>query len=219
VSFDVLSNGFKLRKSTIAHNQSGSTFVYAAFAEQPFKYSALFSAPAPTADIIISSNSTINGNAAVTEGLFKGSGTFAIDHPLDPKNKLLFHSFVESPDATNIYDGIITLDDRGRATVQLPRYFLALNKDFKYFLTAIGEPMPGIHISRQIRRRYFFGLFGPPVFQIAGGPPDGRVSWQVNGVRRDPYIIKHPIIPEVKKGPDQLVGIGQYLFPEFYATH
>ena len=38
-NIDVLSNGFKLRYSGNAINGSGGTFVYAAFAEHPFKYS------------------------------------------------------------------------------------------------------------------------------------------------------------------------------------
>jgi hypothetical protein len=38
---DILSNGFKLRSTTFASgiNQSGVTYIYAAFAESPFKYS------------------------------------------------------------------------------------------------------------------------------------------------------------------------------------
>jgi hypothetical protein len=36
--FDLLSNGFKCRSSTTA-NSSGSTYIYACFAENPFKYS------------------------------------------------------------------------------------------------------------------------------------------------------------------------------------
>jgi hypothetical protein len=38
-TFDFLSNGFKLRFSDTAWNGSGSTYIYAAFAESPFKYS------------------------------------------------------------------------------------------------------------------------------------------------------------------------------------
>jgi len=38
-NMDILSNGFKLRSSDSATNQSGQTFIYAAFAENPFKYS------------------------------------------------------------------------------------------------------------------------------------------------------------------------------------
>jgi len=37
-NMDILSNGFKLRSSDGATNQSGQTFIYAAFAENPFKY-------------------------------------------------------------------------------------------------------------------------------------------------------------------------------------
>ena len=36
--FDILSNGFKLRISGVSFNESGSTHIYAAFAETPFKY-------------------------------------------------------------------------------------------------------------------------------------------------------------------------------------
>lgn len=35
---DVLSNGFKLRNSGGQTNASGGTYVYACFAESPFKY-------------------------------------------------------------------------------------------------------------------------------------------------------------------------------------
>ena len=36
---DILSNGFKLRTSSGAHNTSGAYYIFAAFAEVPFKYS------------------------------------------------------------------------------------------------------------------------------------------------------------------------------------
>lgn len=35
---DVLSNGFKLRSTGVVHNASGGTYIFAAFAENPFKY-------------------------------------------------------------------------------------------------------------------------------------------------------------------------------------
>jgi hypothetical protein len=35
---DIVSNGFKLRSSDTAFNASGETYIYAAFAENPFKY-------------------------------------------------------------------------------------------------------------------------------------------------------------------------------------
>lgn len=35
----------------------------------------------------------------------------------------------------NIYDGVVTTDAQGRATVQLPDWFEALNTEFRYQLT------------------------------------------------------------------------------------
>ncbi len=166
--------------------------------------------------ITLTKSSTVTGQARVGGTLSKGSGTFVIDDPLDPKNKLLYHSFVESPDVLNIYDGIATLDKNGEATIELPAYFLALNKNFQYLATPIGGPMPNLHLSSEVRKR-FFGLFGSPVLKIAGGAPNGKISWQVTGIRHDPYILANPIVPEVEKGPSQLVDKGKYLCEECYA--
>ncbi len=38
------------------------------------------------------------GNLSIAGNLSKRGGAFKIDHPLDPENKYLSHSFVESPD-------------------------------------------------------------------------------------------------------------------------
>src|SRR5262249_16375830 len=50
------------------------------------------------------------------------SKLFRIEHPLDPANKYLCHTAVESPDMKNVYDGLVTLDVQGAATVQLPEW-------------------------------------------------------------------------------------------------
>ena len=55
----------------------------------------------------------IYGNTNIFGTLYKTSGAFRIDHPLDPENQYLQHSFVESPDMMNIYNGNVTLDDKG----------------------------------------------------------------------------------------------------------
>ena len=164
--------------------------------------------------ITLTKNTAITGGASVIGALSKGSGTFVIDHPLDPKHKLLYHSFVESPDVLNIYDGIAVLDSSGEARVVLPDYFFALNKDFQYLATPIGAPMPNLHLSTVAHYRFWF--FGKIELAIAGGEPGGKVSWQVTGIRHDPFITANPIVPVVEKGPDQLVNKGEYLFPEFY---
>ena len=79
-----------------------------------------------------------NGPVQVTGTLSKLGGGFQIDHPLDPENKYLNHSFVESPEMKNIYDGVVVLDASGERWVELPEWFEALNKNYRYQLTCIG---------------------------------------------------------------------------------
>lgn len=144
------------------------------------------------------------GNVHVLGTLSKSSGSFKIDHPLDPENKYLSHSFVESPDMMNIYSGVITLDAKGGAVVELPDYFEALNRDFRYQLTAMGAPMPNLYIASEISANEF---------AIAGGVPSARVSWEVTGVRHDPSSLHHAIEVEEDKPEHHR---GKYLDPEAY---
>jgi hypothetical protein len=133
-----------------------------------------------------------------------------IDDPLDPKNELLYHSFVESPDVTNVYDGTATLDRNGEAVIPLPDYFLALNKDYRYLAQGVDAAMPNLHLRHGVYRQWFFGR---PIFSIAGGTPGGTISWQVTGTRKDPLILKNPIVPEVMKSANTIVPRGVCLFP------
>src|SRR5207245_377138 len=102
----------------------------------------------------------IAGNLHVGGTLTKNAGSFRIDHPLDPENKYLYHSFVESPDMKNIYDGVVILDASGEAVIEMPKWFEALNESFRYQLTAIGRPSPGLYIAEEISNNHF---------KIAGG--------------------------------------------------
>jgi len=131
----------------------------------------------------------MSGTTTVFGRLSKSSGSFTIDHPLDPENKYLSHSFVESPDMMNIYNGIAVLDSCGRAEVKLPSYFEALNQDFRYQLTPVSAYAP-VYIARKIKGNSF---------RIAGGRPSMEVSWQVTGIRHDPYANAHRIIVEEDK--------------------
>ncbi len=142
-----------------------------------------------------------NGRVSVNGTLSKAAGSFEIDHPLDPANKLLYHSFVESPDMKNIYDGLVTLDANGEAWVEMPDYFEALNRDFRYQLTALDAPAPSLHVAQRIQDRRF---------KLAGGAPGQEVSWQVTGTRKDAYAQAHRIQVVVEKtGSDR----GKYLYP------
>jgi hypothetical protein len=141
------------------------------------------------------------GNMHVTGTLNQAAGSFKIDHPLDPERRWLSHSFVESPDMMNIYTGNAVVDGNGTATIKLPRYFDALNRDFRYQLTALGGPAPSLHVAREIAHN---------AFTIAGGVPGQKVSWQVTGIRQDDYAKAHPIIVEAAKTKAQL-GTRQFV--------
>jgi len=135
------------------------------------------------------------GNMRVTGTLNPAAGSFKIDHPLDPERRWLSHSFVESPDMMNVYNGNAVLDANGAATIKLPRYFDALNRDFRYQLTALGGPAPSLHVAREIAKN---------AFTIAGGVPGQKVSWQVTGIRQDDDANAHPIVVETAKRKTEL---------------
>jgi len=146
-----------------------------------------------------------NGNVEVDGNLSKAGGSFKIDHPLDPANKYLYHSFVESPDMMNIYNGNVTTDGRGDAVVKLPEWFETLNRDFRYQLTVIGQFAQAI-VSREI---------ADGRFTIKTDKPSVKVSWQVTGIRQDAWANAHRIPVEEQK-PE--VERGSYLHPELYGA-
>jgi hypothetical protein len=129
---------------------------------------------------------------------------FRIDHPLDPENMYLQHACVESAEAKNVYDGTVVLDSRGEAWIALPDWFEALNCDFRYQLTPVGAPAPNLYVAQKIENG---------CFEIAGGVPGMEVSWQVTGVRQDPYALAHPLQVEVEKPEAER---GYYLHPDVY---
>jgi hypothetical protein len=133
------------------------------------------------------------GNVRVTGMLTKGGGSFKIDHPLDPKNKYLSHSFVESPDMMNIYNGNTTTDQQGEAIVELPSYFDALNRDFRYQLTVVGQFAQAM-VAEKIKGNQF---------KIKTDKPKVEVSWQVTGIRKDKFAEENRIQVETEKAKSE----------------
>ena len=140
-------------------------------------------------------------------GDFEASGakSFRIDYPLDPANKYLYHYAVESPLVQNQYNGTVSLDASGEATVDLPEYFSAVNTGpFTYQLTAIGAPGPNLYISQEVTGNQF---------KIAGGTPGMKVSWLLFGVRNDPWMRDYPHTDVVDKPEGEA---GKYVYPQGY---
>ncbi|XSG77104.1 hypothetical protein ACP8Y2_08840 [Herpetosiphon llansteffanensis] len=165
--------------------------------------------------IAISGNGIVGSSQSGYAGMFYGSvnvtgainaavKNFRIDHPLDPANQYLQHASVESDAMKTIYDGVAVLDRDGKAVVKLPDWFESLNGDFRYQLTALNAPGPGLYIAAEIKQNQF---------TIAGGSAGSKVSWQVTGIRHDPYAVANPLQVELTK---PLTEQGTYLAPEGY---
>ena len=148
-------------------------------------------------------NIQVFGNVNVTGTLSKGGGSFKIDHPLDPENKYLSHSFVESPDMMNIYNGNVTTDGNGFAVVELPDYFNSLNRDFRYQLTVVGQFAQAI-VAEEVKDNRF---------TIQTSVPGVKVSWQVTGIRQDAWANNNRIKVEETKSE---LERGHYLHPEAF---
>jgi hypothetical protein len=146
-----------------------------------------------------------NGNVTITGTLSAATKNFKIDHPLDPANKYLVHASVESSEMMNIYTGNVITDAQGEARVQLPDWFEAVNTDFRYQLTVIGQFAQAI-VSSEVQNHEF---------AIRSSVPNVKVSWQITGVRQDAFAKANPLVVEEEKEP-RLKGF--YLHPEFYGA-
>lgn len=157
-----------------------------------------------TLDVV--GNALISGNLTVMGTVTKGGGSFKIDHPLDPESKFLYHSFVESPDMMNIYNGNVVTDAGGYATVELPEWFEALNRDFRYQLTVIDDENSDSFVLAKVVDRVRDNRF-----TIRTSEPRVEVSWQVTGIRQDAWANANRIPVEAPKAGAER---GRYLYPE-----
>lgn len=125
------------------------------------------------------------GNVDIAGALSKGSGSFKIDHPLKPTSHHLVHSFVEAPQADNIYRGKVALVD-GSATVNLDEAgrmtegtFVALNGNIQCFTsnengwTAVRGSVSGNTLT----------------VEAQDASCTDTVSWLVIGERHDPHML------------------------------
>ena len=143
------------------------------------------------------------GYVEITGELTASSKSFKIDHPLDPANKFLVHSSVESDERLTVYSGNVTTDAQGEARVQLPEWFEVLNTDFRYHLTVIGQFAQAI-VSNKIADNQF---------GIRTDKPNVEVSWQVTGVRQDTYAKANPLNVERQKDARER---GHYMDPRLH---
>jgi hypothetical protein len=129
-----------------------------------------------------------------------GSKGFKIDHPVHPLSMWLHHAAIESDERRNIYGGVITLDDTGAASVEMPEWFKPVNRDPVPVVTALDQPAPNLHASADAIDRSPLSSY---VLRIAGGNPGQRVSWMMMTTRDDQYARRFPyVVEEPKRGDD-----------------
>ena len=133
------------------------------------------------------------GDVEVTGNLCAGSFSFCISSPINPANASLNHASVGSSEMLNVYSGNTTLDENGEAWVELPDWFEALNCNFRYQLTCIGE-FASVYIAEEVSDNHF---------KIAGGNPGMKLSWQLTGVRQDPWAQANPLVVEEKRSANE----------------
>jgi len=125
-----------------------------------------------------------------------------VDHPADPQGRYLRQAAVVASERLTVVRGTVTLDEKGEARVAAPSWFEAVARDLSYHLTAIGAPMPDLHVAETL---------AGGSFAIAGGAPGKLVSWQVLGARADAWAEDHPLAVEAPKPEAE---VGTYLYPE-----
>lgn len=135
-----------------------------------------------------------------------GTKQFAIDHPLDPENKILHHYCSEGPAPYNVYKGRVQTDARGLAWARLPDYFEAVNKDPDYQLTVIdgSDEFVLAKVTREVRDGQF---------QIRTSKPGVTVCWEVRAVRNDRWVRQGGYGDVEVKQPAEK---GKYLVPQLY---
>lgn len=144
-------------------------------------------------------NTAITCNGYIT----KSGGGFRIDNPLEPEKSFLNHEFVESDSAKNTYSGNVVLDANGEATIVMESWFSAINSAVSMTVSAQGQSMPNL----------FWSEVDALTFKISGGAANGKVSWQMVGVRSDAWQKKNGKKVVLPKNAEQ---VGRFMNPEAY---
>ena len=156
------------------------------------------------------------GGVTITGSLSKSSGSFRIDHPLPALAEThdLVHSFVEAPQADNLYRGKATLVN-GRAEVNIDEAagmtsgtFVLLNREVQCFTTNESD---WVHVRGSVSGNIL-------TIEAQDQTATSSISWMVIGERKDKHmydtdwtdengkVIVEPIkkpIPDIPEAPTE----------------
>nr|BAR34195.1 hypothetical protein [uncultured Mediterranean phage uvMED] len=127
-----------------------------------------------------------SGNVSIAGALSKGSGSFKIDHPIESKKYThhLVHSFVEAPQADNIYRGKVDLVD-GKAEINIDTAagmtegtFVLLNTNVQCFTTneSNWDLVKGNVVGNKL------------TIESKNASSTASISWMVVGERQDQHM-------------------------------
>ena len=128
--------------------------------------------------------SCTSSGVVVNGALSKSSGSFKIDHPLKSDTHHLVHSFIEGPQADNLYRGVVQLE-KGKAVINLDDWFnmttgtfVALNRDIQAFVNN-SETWDAVRANVQGSQL---------IIECQNSESNATVSWLVIGERQDKEI-------------------------------
>ena len=110
------------------------------------------------------------------------------------------------PEPQNAYNGLVVSDAKGYAWVELPDYFAAITRDFRYQLTVIDSSDDFViaKVTREISNNRF---------QIRTSKPNVKVSWEVKAIRNDAWVQQRGAPVEMDKPESEK---GKYQHPDLY---
>lgn len=126
------------------------------------------------------------GNFTIGGALSKGSGSFLIDHPLDPLNKLLRYGFVEAPRYDLLHRGSITLKN-GKAVVDIDKAYGLTPGTFDALVTnATVMSVQAVDSYVRVKASKIDG--GQFVIEAEDERFAGEVNWFVLAERDDRFV-------------------------------
>jgi hypothetical protein len=129
----------------------------------------------------------VTGTLNCSGALSKGSGSFLIDHPLDPLDKDLKHGFVEAPRYDLLYRGRVTLVN-GQATVDIDAASRMTAGTFAA-LTQNAEVVSLCNRTGFARVRASEIVGGTFTIFCEDANSTDEIAWVVLAERHDPFII------------------------------
>jgi hypothetical protein len=210
------SNGFRVvaandnRGASVTNSGNGDGFRAFGNVSRGTAWGAIYaynsgSSPAVSAFAGSGLAAYFGGDVTVTGTVTKSASFTKTDNPINPANQFLQQAHVESSEMVNEYSGNVVTDANGYATVTLPDYAEALDRDFRYQLTVIGDFAQAI-VSQEISNGHF---------TIRTSKPNLKVSWLVTGLRNDAYAQQLNFTAEVAKTGEQL---GKFINPQAYGA-